>query len=198
MASDATDLLNATLALARAGHAHPLAAAITQQEAAGQATMTEGALLPQEICNGARADLEAMGIRFGAPEDDLFVRVQLPAGWRIQGTSHAMHSHLLDEQGRKRAGLFYKAAFYDRKADLTLTRRFSIASHEPCTSQGVPHPEGPARQVVVLKDDQPIHVVGHYDRLDWKGESTLRQAAEAWLSTHWPKWANVNAYWDVP
>src|SRR6185436_8068032 len=41
-------------------------------------------------------------------------------------TDHSMYTDLVDDKGRVRASIFYKAAFYDRKADISFKRRFSI------------------------------------------------------------------------
>jgi hypothetical protein len=41
---------------------------------------------------------------------------KLPAGWKKVATEHSMWSDLLDDQGRKRAAIFFKAAFYDYSA----------------------------------------------------------------------------------
>ncbi len=90
---------------------------IEAQEARGQQQLVESDVLPTEV-RGNKAELEAAGVVFGdpVPGDPLFCSVQLPAGWQKQPTDHAMWSDLVDDQGRKRAGIFYKAAFYDRKA----------------------------------------------------------------------------------
>lgn len=65
------------------------------------------------------AELEALGFVRGEPVrgDDLFTHVTLPAGWTRAGTGHSMHTDILDERGVPRVGIFYKAAFYDRRAD---------------------------------------------------------------------------------
>lgn len=199
MTSSADRLLMDTLLFAMDGHAQPLMAAVARQEAEGQTQMTEGALLPTDIRHGSQADLEAMGVVFGEAEDELFVKVQLPTGWRIEATDHGMHSHLLDAQGRKRAELFYKAAVYDRRADLTLVPRFSINSHaQRCDAEGRPDDNGSYRQVAVCQDGQPLQVMGHYERRDWSTENALRHAGEAWLDNQWPEWRQVTAYWDTP
>ena len=44
--------------------------------------------------------------------------VKLPAGWKKQATDHSMWSKLLDESGAVVASIFYKAAFYDRIAEM--------------------------------------------------------------------------------
>ena len=48
--------------------------------------------------------------------DALFHQVEMPAGWKIVATDHSMWSDLVDDQGVKRASIFYKAAYYDRDA----------------------------------------------------------------------------------
>jgi hypothetical protein len=53
--------------------------------------------------------------------------VKLPEGWHIKATDHSMWSNLVDDKGRNRASIFYKAAFYDREAFLSFNRRFSMS-----------------------------------------------------------------------
>lgn len=48
------------------------------------------------------------------------LNVELPDGWKKVGTNHDMHSDLVDETGKVRASIFYKAAFYDRRADMVV------------------------------------------------------------------------------
>lgn len=99
---------------------------IEAQEAAGQRELLKAAAgdwakLPTRITGATRADLEALGFEFGepVPGDDLFTNVRLPEGWHVDGTSHSMHTTLRDPEHFKRAGIFYKAAYYDRRADLS-------------------------------------------------------------------------------
>lgn len=100
--------------------------AIEAQEAAGQRELLKAAAgdwakLPTRIAGATREDLEALGFEFGepVPGDDLFTNVRLPEGWYVDGTSHSMHTTLRDPEHFKRAGIFYKAAYYDRRADLS-------------------------------------------------------------------------------
>ena len=62
------------------------------------------------------------------PKGELFIKVELPKGWSIKPTSHSMWSNLVDNKGRERASIFYKAAFYDRDAYLNFNKRFRISS----------------------------------------------------------------------
>jgi len=113
---------NALIGLAVSMSAGPTAF-IEEQERNGQAELVNSDVPPTEISGGSRADFEAVGFVFGEPveRDDLFTHATLPAGWTRQGTDRAMHSSILDHLGRKRVSVFYKAAFYDRRADMSIT-----------------------------------------------------------------------------
>ena len=93
-------------------------AAIENQEANGQRELVEGAQLPVEITG--KEILEKAGIKFGEslPDDPLFCYAELPKGWKKQATEHSMWSDLVDDKGVVRATIFYKAAFYDRRATM--------------------------------------------------------------------------------
>src|SRR5690349_16739679 len=90
--------------------------AILAQESQGQRSFVGSDTLPTEMGAKDRLALEIAGVRFGetVPGDSLFQYVQLPAGWRKEAADHSMWSYLLDDKGRRRASIFYKAAFYDR------------------------------------------------------------------------------------
>lgn len=90
---------------------------ITNMESAGQAQLVNSQQLPRE---GWSDEILAMGIVRGDNFlcDDLFVNATLPKGWTKQASDHAMGSYLVDERGVRRVSIFYKAAFYDRRADM--------------------------------------------------------------------------------
>ena len=94
---------------------------IERQEAVGQYELVNSDVLPSEI-HGDKSILEAAGVVFGEPVegDPLFTNVTLPEGWRKVATDHSMHSDLVDADGKKRASIFYKAAHYDRRADMMI------------------------------------------------------------------------------
>ena len=71
-----------------------------------------------------------MGIKIIEDKDDLFMEVELPTGWSLKRTDHSMWSNLIDNKGRERASIFYKAAFYDRDAFINFNRRFHISSEK--------------------------------------------------------------------
>lgn len=97
---------------------------ITDQEAEGQREFVSSSTLPTKMSAADKAELEAAGVKFLGPVegDPLFQHVELPEGWKRQATDHEMWSDLADDAGKVRARVFYKAAFYDRKAHLQLAR----------------------------------------------------------------------------
>lgn len=94
---------------------------IPNMEAAGQRQLVNSDRLPVNT-RGTDAEFEAVGFTFGEPDknDRLFRPATLPGGWRREGSDHAMWSYIVDELGRRRVAIFYKAAFYDRDAFMHL------------------------------------------------------------------------------
>lgn len=100
---------------------------ILGMEAAGQRQLVNSDVLPAVAAGreyGSDGWPELIELRFvkgdPAPGDDLFVNATLPAGWTRQAASGggAYWSYLVDERGVKRVAVFYKAAFYDRRASM--------------------------------------------------------------------------------
>lgn len=173
---------------------------IEAQEAAGQAALVNNSMLPREMLYGCtREKLAQMGITLGARHGSgLFVEAQLPEGWKKQATSHSMWSDLLDEKGRRRASIFYKAAFYDQSAHISLCKRFAVEL-EPCDEDGNPIGRGEYSHLrTVVKDgDSTIHVVGICKARDFDTSDDHSRLAKAWLDEHYPDWQDPMAYWDV-
>lgn len=94
--------------------------AILNQEARGQRELVNSCALPKDIRNASRSVLEQLGFTFADEIDDLFINAHLPEGWKKVPTDHAMWSHIIDEDGHVRAKIFYKAAFYDRRAFMNI------------------------------------------------------------------------------
>jgi hypothetical protein len=172
---------------------------IERQEAMGQAALvgTLG-ILPKDC---PRADLEKLGFKFGKDADDLFVNVEFPSGWSKKASDHSMWSELLDDKGRKRAGIFYKAAFYDRSAHMQLERRY-IVNNEYLNATGEKHDwkseQEPAKRRVIVEDrsdNKALYQSESFDRRDYACEENLRRVAVAWMSEHFPQHEDVTAYW---
>ena len=109
---------------------------IEYQEKLGQQNLCNSCELPIKCHDyGYFKKLHDMGITIlhteeeinNLPKGELFINVELPKGWSIKPTDHSMWSNLVDDKGRERASIFYKAAFYDRDAHLSFNRRFRIS-----------------------------------------------------------------------
>lgn len=188
-----TQLTPAALAAAVSGDLVNFIAAVTSggieaQERAGQTSFVGNTTLPKDMSfANSQETLKQMGITLGAEVDDLFVEAQLPDGWTKRATDHAMWSDLLDEKGRKRAAIFYKAAFYDRNARMSLCLRYRCDCYEPCDD---------GYSTVVTDGGTTIQVIGTREKGDYRlGEEHSKQA-EAWLDSHYPDWKDPLAYWD--
>jgi len=171
---------------------------IERQEAEGQRAMVASSHLPKEMHGATRQQLEALGFVFGADVDDLFVAVSLPPGWTLRATEHSMHSDLLDASGSKRGGIFYKAAFYDRNASLSMCRRYAVEYWRPCDAAGRPceDSESSLRVVAVYDGDSELHRIGIVLVGDRKRNDELTRQAEAWLVERFPSYTDPLAYWD--
>lgn len=187
-------------------------AAIENQEVWGQQLLVADETLPRKYgFNTTLEQLESMGIVFGENADDLFVRVRLPEGWSKQPTSHSMWSNLIDDQGRTRAMIFYKAAFYDRDAHIDIVRRFSYQVQPVCGYSDPDYRQSEWHVVVtdcdevVWQSDERVEPEPGFPRgdkknrqawLDWGNrKDALGGIAKAWLNEHWPEWENPLAYW---
>jgi hypothetical protein len=176
---------------------------IERQEERGQQDFVNSAVLPHKFNFCTMEQFTEMGIVFGGKVDDLFSNATLPDGWRKEATNHSMWSKLIDDQGRERASIFYKAAFYDRDAFLNITQRYSChvepingwdadTEYWHCTvtdcgnaiwisEQIGPEPDSKAPRDVCVK---------WYDKKD-----ELAKVGHAWLDDHYPDWKNPLAYW---
>ncbi|MGW6461454.1 hypothetical protein ACWF94_36930 [Streptomyces sp. NPDC055078] len=103
---------------------------IADQERAGQAQLVASDRLPV-VRDNQRADFEKLGFTFGDPDpqDPLFAPATLPEGWTREASDHPMWSYLVDQLGRRRVGVCYKAAFYDRQADMSLHTVYTHVWH---------------------------------------------------------------------
>jgi hypothetical protein len=191
-------------------------AAIEHQEAQGQRELVESETLPSECSEEGQKVLEAAGVVFGkhVGGDTVFRYVTLPAGWKKVPTDHVMWSMLVDEKGRERASIFYKGAFYDRKAAMRAVRRFRIQEDFKRNADGsIVHNYETTRAYVLDGDTrlfetdwitipQPADgLPAHEHRAAWDAYQNRMKTegacavAGAWLAARYPNHAD-GAYWD--
>lgn len=174
---------------------------IYAQESKEQRKLLASDDLPVDTQGQGRAMFERVGIVFGDPVDELFVHVTLPEGWSRKGTSHSMWSYILDERGRQRILVFYKGAFYDRKAHMRMTRRFLVTSEMKVEDDW----DGGRRHVVEdaakpvdnpKKTGEVIFASDYAASNDYDAQDGHMKVCDAWLNEHFPLWEDPTAYWD--
>lgn len=173
------DLANAIAAMTPGG--------IEAQEAAGQRQLVRSSNLPKKCNYCTREQIEAMGVVFGADVDDLFIHATLPAGWALMPTDHSMWSTLRDERGRARASVFYKAAFYDREAFISIAQFITVKR----TYDDTPHTVA----FVSNADGAKLFETERVGSFDYTAIDRVVSAATAWADEHYPDRQNPLAYW---
>jgi len=173
---------------------------IERQEKIGQSRLVNSEELPKNFLYCTKEQFEKIGVVFGEQSDDLFINTELPEGWKKVPTDHSMWSKLVDDKGRERAMIFYKAAFYDRDAHITMTNKLRLE---------------------VAPEDHYKSNINYEDRRDgkWRGEvydagkliwktnylfgknkpnikDKLREKTIKWLNKNYPNWEDPTAYWE--
>jgi hypothetical protein len=99
--------------------------AIAEIEKRGQESLLASSHAPRNLLDPI-ADFELLGVKFGEALDDLFREVQLPPGWSKRISVPPYWIEIIDEHQRPRINVFYKAAFHDRRAEMTVIPRFEF------------------------------------------------------------------------
>lgn len=173
---------------------------ILAQEAQGQRSFVGSDTLPTDINRhggyDARAILEAASVKFldVVKGDEMFQYVELPSGWKKDGTDHSMWSKLVDDKGRERASIFYKAAFYDRSAHMSLTCRFGVSFDYDRLNKEKVAVANVTDGGKVIHTTEPV-VSAEGDK-QWDLSDKARGLAVQWLGQNHPDWQNPAAYWD--
>jgi len=174
--------------------------AIERQEAAGQAELCMSEVLPSDGLEQVRQMIESNGGSIGSPVmgDPMFIEVKLPSGWKKQATDHSMWSDLIDDKGRKRAGIFYKAAFYDRSAHISSCRRFGMDRYgSKLTADGeLSAKVTDACGLVEYSVTGKIDLNDEERSREYKLRDRLTEQIETWLNENYPNWRDASAYWE--
>ena len=174
---------------------------ILEQEAAGQRQLVNSDVLPTKYNGRGESDIKEaltkIGFVFGdvVNGDPMFQTVQLPEGWKREGSGHAMWSYVHDQHGRERLSIFYKAAFYDRDAFFNVTPAIQVSADEEDTAEGKKMVFHVKKCDEIVFSTKEVEAVGDvhsvYDVRD--GE---RAKAWAWAKENYPDHENPCAYWD--
>lgn len=171
--------------------------AIEMQEIEGQKELIASLQLPRK-CNypkglNACDQYHKMGIQVftSSKGDDLFMGVKLPDGWRKEATDHPMWSDLIDCNGRIRANIFYKAAFYDRDSFVNFTKRYTLNTHS-CNEVK----DGDTVFTFRVIDNSTGQILFESEKHTWKESAQYEQQGRDFLLKNYPDSEDINAYWD--
>jgi hypothetical protein len=176
--------------------------AVELQESEGQQSFVNSDTLPTKY-NGYDAafnpvaTLQKFGFKFHGlvPGDEMFTYVTLPPGWQKKPSGHSMWSHIVDDKGRERLSIFYKAAFYDRDAFYNFSRRFGTRLDYKKMDEGF-------AVAYVLDGETVIHTTearklpATKDSQYYRISDEAQGDALAWLNTKYPDYQKVEAYWN--
>ena len=204
MAIDNTENKNPLAALfAMSKHSNDF---ILNQEKEGQGQMVQSAQLPRltNYDKEAREYYEDWGIKvFGVTKDDeIFVDVQLPKGWKKERTEHSMWSKVLDEKGRERLKVFYKAAFYDRSAHVQvqtfINRGVQMVSY---WNGEYSDKNSPLEARVTNANGEMIYkesgeTFKKYSKEYFNEKNRLKKNMEKWLKVNYPEYQSHKFYWN--
>lgn len=145
-----------------------------------------------------------MGIKILDKYDDLFYKVELPMGWEIKNADHPYWNNLLiDNEGRKRASFFYKAAIYNMDAFINFTHRYSysvLPFDEYKTDATYTDRKFKPWKAVITDNGEPIkklkEVTPNTQTESLELGKELRIIAIDYLNENYPFWEDINAYWD--
>lgn len=204
--------------------------AIVAQEQREQRRMAESCRVPRgiklysgdpEYGKTSKEVYEARGIKILGEADDLFFTAELPSGWKIQPTDHAMWSDIVDHLGRKRFSIFYKGAFYDRKADAGIKARFNCEVQNPndeemartkeyIPMQALDRLKLPHYGIVTMDGkeiwrseplvDPVVNAATEGCPSVWRASDKMKenllQQCRDWLNQNYPKWEDRFASWE--
>ncbi len=167
---------------------------IERQESRGQQQLVCGDVIPTD----RRIDdsvLIELGFTLGevVQDDPIFQRAGLPDGWSKKATDHAMWSHIIDERGRKRFGVFYKAAFYDRSAHMSMSNRYYVGRDYDA-------PDGVLRIHAVDCEVVLNHTVVPSPPVDeqFRAEDEMVAEMKEWMNqNYWSGWDDTVLGWNV-
>jgi hypothetical protein len=198
---------------------------IETQEAVGQIDMIKTTQLPiaveklnferdnPNIIKESKEIWGKLGIEIIDKVDELFFSVKLPDKWEMKTRESSYGTYLVDEKGRERVSIFYKAAFYDRRAYADITRRFRISTkHEfeldwskACNLSKNEFDKLRRKEEesltfgIVLDGENVIFETKHekkFSEKSWKQVEKFNKICRKYLDKNYPDWENPFAYWE--
>lgn len=174
--------------------------AIEAQEQQGQKELLESSQLPIKVNypRGINIDEQyaLMGIKVveKTEEDELFLTVKLPNGWKIERTDHSLWTKLVDNKGRERATIFYKAAFYDRDSFINFRTRYNWQGNYDSEDTISYFVKDNGTGEILFETEVMSQDVSQPDY--FKKQEDLQEQCKEFLKENYTDHENINAYWD--
>ena len=179
--------------------------AILAQEKEGARQFRDSDVIPRRRDRISNEQLLKLGFKLGGnvEDDELFQYASLPPGWTRKETGHDMWTRIVDEKGRERFSVFYKAAFYDRSAHMSGNVRYGYRTNYDAPIATVEIRDGDTviqsftKEVKNTSRDKDNNEANkelrskYYDAL-----TECEEHARRWLETHKPQYSDWTAYWD--
>jgi hypothetical protein len=111
---------------------------IEGMEAGGGRQLAASDLLPTDLSPADEGAWTALGFTLGdtVDGDPLFRHATLPEGWTRRSHQDPRGSDILDTRGIPRVSIFYKAAFYDRRASASIVNVGSVVANTAIYDDG--------------------------------------------------------------
>lgn len=179
---------------------------IESQEAEGQKEFCQESLMPKKnnsygIQDDILTQYKKLGIEIIGDHDELFYKVKLPKGWKRIPTEHSMWNKLIDEQGRQRALIFYKAAFYDERSHFCISCRFTIRINNDYYEHKVEKYNDDMKYWGELLDGEKVIYTTPKIFSEFKFENPIEKQLTAqtkgWCQDHQIQIDNPYANWDL-
>lgn len=147
---------------------------------------------------------DRLGITVLSESGNAMYSVQLPDGWTIESTDHPMWNNLLDDKGRNRAKVFYKACcgIMD-EADITFNTRYYIFV-DTVSQEGDWRQKMESGYIGYIKDRDNDSVIYQTDKFEGTTEvlndsdirRDVRKVLEKYMEKNYPEYEDIFAYWN--
>ncbi len=148
-------------------------------------------VFPTMIDKTSRKILENAGVKFGnlVEGDASFRNVELPIGWKKVPTDDPKISELVDDEGRRRAGIYLDGRYGFVHVGTRFRVKFDYS--RLATEDVVVCSVTDGKRA--LFTTEPVVVAGYAETASAQTKAT--KDAEDWLKKYFPEWRDPQAYW---
>ncbi len=143
---------------------------------------------------------EELGFQFKDIDDDILYEATLPIGWSLKPSDNPMGTEIYDQNGFLRATMSYKSAPYDRRASMSLHRKYEICkNHEKCNNGYnliIYFGNEMEKLFVCEKFFEGYEATSEQISKNIEITRSYRKLTQQFADRYYPGWEDVNSYWD--